>query len=196
MNKTRHFRTSDLTCLQTVVAFRVIHSAPYSRLAMASTDFKQQLALVTGATGGIGRATVLALAGLGCPVAIHYHSAAETAKELVAQLREAGVQATPFQANLSTYEDARKLHREVVEQMGHPTVLFNNAGLTMGKSGVKDVSEVSIEDFESTWRSNCGTAFLLTQLCMPAMVEKGWGRVIFNSSVAGFTGGVVGPHYA
>ena len=79
--------------------------------------------------------------------------------------------------------------------MGHPTILFNNAGITI-KSGVKDVQEVSMEMFEETWRANCGSAFLLTQLCLPEMERRGWGRVVFCSSVAGFTGGVVGPHYA
>jgi NAD(P)-dependent dehydrogenase (short-subunit alcohol dehydrogenase family) len=66
----------------------------------------------------------------------------------------------------------------------------------LGKSGIKSIIDITIDDFEQTWRTNCGTAFLLTQLCIPAMEEKGWGRVIFCSSVAGFTGGVVGPHYA
>lgn len=80
--------------------------------------------------------------------------------------------------------------------MGAPTILFNNAGLTGGIYGVKDNSEVSVEGFETTWRANCWSAFLLTHLCLPAMVEKGWGTVVFCSSVAGFTGGIVGPHYA
>jgi 3-oxoacyl-[acyl-carrier protein] reductase len=84
----------------------------------------------------------------------------------------------------------------VTSTLGQPTILFNNAGSSLGKSGVKSISDITIDDFEKTWRTNCGTAFLLTQLCIPAMEEKGWGRVIFCSSVAGFTGGVVGPHYA
>jgi 3-oxoacyl-[acyl-carrier protein] reductase len=92
-------------------------------------------------------------------------------------------------------EKVRKLYAEVVEKMGHPTILFNNAGLTL-KSGIKKITEITIEEFEHTWRANCGQTFLLTQLCMPEMEKKGWGRVIFCSSVAGFNGGVVGPHYA
>jgi NAD(P)-dependent dehydrogenase (short-subunit alcohol dehydrogenase family) len=55
---------------------------------------------------------------------------------------------------------------------------------------------VDIDVFERTWRINCGSAYLLTQLCMPAMEEAGWGRVVFVSSVAGLTGGIIGPHYA
>lgn len=190
-----------------------------------TTDLSSHLALVTGATGGmfffalymsvnllsrvvahsfsiphtlsgIGRATCLSLAKLGCSVAIHYHSAAEKAAKLESTLMAYGVKAQAFQADLSDYEGARKLHAAVVKDMGHPTILFNNAGMTMGKSGVKDISEVTVEEFEQTWRGNCGTAFLLTQLCIPSMLRHNWGRVIFCSSVAGFTGGVVGPHYA
>jgi 3-oxoacyl-[acyl-carrier protein] reductase len=53
-----------------------------------------------------------------------------------------------------------------------------------------------MDAFETTWRINTGSGILLTQLCLPHMEEQGWGRVIFCSSVAGFTGGIVGPHYA
>ena len=159
------------------------------------TDLKPHLALITGCTGGIGRATALALARFGCSVAVHYNSASDVANTLVKDLKALNVRAEVFQADLSSYDDTRRLHKEVVEKMGHPTILFNNAGLTL-KSGVKSLDEMSIDDFEFTWRANCGSAYLLTQLCMPAMVSAKFGRVIFCSSVAGFTGGVVGPHYA
>lgn len=160
------------------------------------TTLSGHLALVTGATGGIGSATASALASLGCNVAIHYNANSEKADSLVSQLQERGVKAKSFKADLSSYDETRRLHREVVEAMGNPTILYNNAGLTAGKSGIRDISEISIEDFEYTWRANCGTQYLLTQLCIPDMVQQGFGRVIFCSSVAGLTGGVVGPHYA
>jgi 3-oxoacyl-[acyl-carrier protein] reductase len=213
---------------------------------MLTADLSPHLALVTGATGGIGKATCLALAALGCSVAVHYNSAADDAAELVRQLEAKGVRAQAFQADLGRYEDVcklfvsgsdyfssyasvvfatltvllppsleirhafspsiyspnhahhqvRRLHSAVTSALGQPTILFNNAGSSLGKSGIKSITDITIDDFEQTWRTNCGTAFLLTQLCMPAMEEKGWGRVIFCSSVAGFTGGVVGPHYA
>lgn len=53
-----------------------------------------------------------------------------------------------------------------------------------------------METFESTWRINAGSPILLAQLCLPHMEKQGWGRIIFNSSVAALSGGVVGPHYA
>ena len=162
---------------------------------MLVTDLRGYVALVTGATGGIGSATCKALALLGCSVAVHYNSAASAAQDLVVELRKQNVTAECFQADLSEYDNVRILHKQVTEQMGSPNILFNNAGITV-KHGVKDIVEVSIEMFEHTWRANCGSAFLLTQLCLPAMEKVGWGRIIFCSSVAGFTGGVVGPHYA
>ncbi|KAF1988732.1 3-oxoacyl-reductase [Aulographum hederae CBS 113979] len=161
---------------------------------MASAP-KNQLALITGATGGIGKATSLALAALGISIAVHYNSASDVADSLVEELRGKSVKAEKFQADLTKYDEVRKLHKAVTETMGDPTILFNNAGLT-GKWGAKSIQDVSIEEFESTWRANAGQAFLLTQLCMPAMESAGYGRIIFCSSVAGFTGGVVGPHYA
>jgi 3-oxoacyl-[acyl-carrier protein] reductase len=90
----------------------------------------------------------------------------------------------------------RELHEHIVSILGPPTILINNAGSTDGLTGVKSADQVSMEVFERTWRINCGSAYLLTQLCLPAMEGEGWGRVVFVSSVAGITGGIIGPHYA
>ena len=162
---------------------------------MSNPDFHRRLALVTGATGGIGRATCQVLASLGCSIAVHFNSSTAKAESLVAKLREKGVSAEAFQADLREYDGVRSLHARVHERMGPPAILFNNAGITMD-TGVQSISDVSIETFEKTWRANCGSAFLLTQLCLPEMEKAGWGRIIFCSSVASFNGGVVGPHYA
>ncbi|KAK5104189.1 hypothetical protein LTS08_002075 [Lithohypha guttulata] len=159
------------------------------------SDLSGHLALITGCTGGIGAATATSLASLNCNIAVHYNAAVDKAQQLVSKLESVGVKAMAFQADLSSYDETRRLHSEVVNKIGHPTILFNNHGITL-KSGVKDISEISIEDFEKTWRTNCGTSYLLTQLCLPAMVEKEFGRIIFCSSVAGLTGGIIGPHYA
>lgn len=187
-------RKNDVTTVKTSTGWLPISYKNQTSTTMA--EFKHCLAFVTGGTGGIGAATCLALASLGCNIAVHYNSAAEKAESLVTELRSKGVQAESFQADLGDYENVRQLHRAVVAKMGDPTILFNNAGTTLQQSGVKDISEVSVETFEKTWRANCGSAFLLTQLCIPAMEKAAFGRMVFCSSVAGFTGGVVGPHYA
>jgi 3-oxoacyl-[acyl-carrier protein] reductase len=68
-------------------------------------ELKGQLALITGATGGIGRATSLALADLGCDIGVHYHANSDAAKELVTVLREKGVRAEAFGADLRRYDE-------------------------------------------------------------------------------------------
>ncbi|KAK3078848.1 hypothetical protein LTS18_006477 [Coniosporium uncinatum] len=163
---------------------------------MTSPDLKGRLALVTGASGGIGRATCLALADLGCSIAAHYFSNEEKARSLVQEIEKRGVKAEAFKADLGDYDEVRALHTSVTRALGAPAILFNNAGTTLSKSNLPSISDLSVSDFERTWRTNCGSAFLLTQLCLPDMETSAWGRVIFCSSVAAFTGGIVGPHYA
>jgi len=110
---------------------------------------------------------------------------------------DASVRAVTFQADLSDYDSVRRLHAQVVETMGHPDILFNNAGATIKTIGrMGSIQDVSVEEFETTWRLNTGSSYLLTQLCLPHMIDQKYGRVVFNSSVAAGTGGVVGPHYA
>ncbi|EJD40244.1 putative short-chain dehydrogenase/reductase [Auricularia subglabra TFB-10046 SS5] len=168
-----------------------------------SDSLKGRLVFITGASGGIGRATALTLAARGCSLALHYNSNTDAALALSEELRHKyssssnpEFQAVLFKADLSSYEGARDLHARVVSTLGNPDILFNNAGSTLGISGVSKIDEIDTETFEKTWRVNCGTAFELTKLCLPHMETQGWGRVIFCSSVAALTGGVVGPHYA
>lgn len=88
------------------------------------------------------------------------------------------------------------MHASIVSKLGNPTIAILNAGTTSGVSNVQSITDVTPEAFEKTWRVNTLAPFLLARLCLPAMETAGFGRVVFVSSVAGFTGGVVGPHYA
>jgi 3-oxoacyl-[acyl-carrier protein] reductase len=102
---------------------------------------------------------------------------------------------TFFQANLSDFDAVRALYASVVDKLRHPDVLFNNAGMT-GGARPESLADISIETFEATWRVNTGSGILLAQLCLPHMEAQNWGRIIFCSSVAEFTGGLIGPHYS
>ncbi|KIJ47900.1 hypothetical protein M422DRAFT_28696 [Sphaerobolus stellatus SS14] len=156
-----------------------------------------KLALITGCTGGIGKATAQSLATKGASIAVHYNAAEETAQSLVKELQALGVTAVSFKADLSSYQAVRELHQAVKASMGDPDILFCNAGIlgqTIGPKG--NIQDISVDHFEDTWRTNTGVHFLLTQLSLPAMESKKWGRIIFCSSVAAGTGGVIGPHYA
>ncbi|KAI0933384.1 hypothetical protein AcV5_005542 [Taiwanofungus camphoratus] len=181
-------------------------SSSDNSLTMASVGsaLKGKLVLVTGCTGGIGQATAKALARVGCSIAIHYNAASSKAKAetLISQLGLLAPQGVKpkfaaFQADLSKYEEARRLHAEVVKVLGNPDVLFSNHGIAGPKIGpTGDIKDVSFETFEEVWRTNTGTSYALAQLCLPYMETRKWGRIIFTSSVAAGNGGVIGPHYA
>jgi len=160
--------------------------------------------LITGASGGIGAATAIRLAKPSPhfkvkAIAIHYNSNRELAEDVLAKVQEANpdVRVQVFQADMAVSQKIQGLHDDVVREFGPINVLFANAGTTNGKSGpTGSLENVTLADFEATWRVNTLAPFQLTQLVVPSMVEKGFGRVIYCSSVAALTGGVVGPHYA
>ena len=111
-------------------------------------DVKDHLALITGGTGGIGAATCRALALLGCNIAIHYNSATQKAHALVEEVCAKGVKSECFQADLSNYDSVRNLHREVIEKMGNPVILFNN-GTSFGSNSVSVRAVLSLEAISS-----------------------------------------------
>jgi 3-oxoacyl-[acyl-carrier protein] reductase len=162
---------------------------------------QKRLVLITGATGGIGKATAITFAKTGLyDLALHYNSASlEIRDQLARDIQSASFEGSKteisfFQADLDRYEHVRKLHGDVVQTMGEVDVLFNNAGTVAGQTSVKSLADVPIDIFEASWRTNTGSPILLTQLCLPHMESHGWGRVIFNSSVAAFTGGLTTPY--
>ncbi|KAK7679625.1 hypothetical protein QCA50_017337 [Cerrena zonata] len=170
-------------------------------------NLKGKIVLITGCSGGIGRASARALAKLGCTIAVHHSSSSskQTADTLVDEVTELGVRAKAFEADLSTYAATDNLYNQVISELGHPDILFSNHGATgkvIGPNG--NIEDISVEMFEDIWRVNAGTHFRLAQLCAPHMEKQGWGRLIFTSSVAAKltkwdttgTGGVIGPHYA
>ncbi|KAH8987187.1 NAD-binding protein [Lactarius akahatsu] len=156
-----------------------------------------KLALITGASGGIGKATARLFAARGVHLALHYFTEHDTIDALVEELRVFGVRVAAYSADLADFDATRAMHKRVVEELGHPDILYSNAamaGITLGITG--RVQDVDMDEFEKCWRVNAGSAFLLTQLCIPHMEEQGYGRIVFCSSIATATGGVVGPHYA
>ncbi|KAF8260049.1 NAD-binding protein [Lactarius quietus] len=156
-----------------------------------------KLALITGASGGIGKATARLFAARGVHLALHYYTEHDVANALVEELRPFGVRVAVFSADLADFDATRAMYKRVVEELGHPDILYSNAAMAGTMLGIKGrVQDVSIEEFERSWRVNAGSPFLLTQLCVPHMEEQGYGRIVFCSSIATATGGVVGPHYA
>jgi 3-oxoacyl-[acyl-carrier protein] reductase len=152
------------------------------------TTFEGRIALVTGASGGIGRRIAERLAGAGATVALHYASHAEAAEELAAALGRAAA----FGADLGDPEAPDRLVDEVQDAFGRIDVLVANHGM----SQVARLEEVDAAAFDAMLAVNLRAPFLLARRTIPGMTERGFGRVLFMSSVAGLTGGIVGPHYA
>ena len=157
---------------------------------MSDDPLRDRIALVTGASGGIGRALSLRLAETGARVAVHYSSGREKAEELVSEIGTE--RAAAFGADLSEASAATELVEDVEASLGDIDVLVANAGA----SKVQEFEDVSVADWDHLLNVNLRAPFLLAQRLLPGMRQRGFGRVLFVSSVAAYTGGVVGPHYA
>jgi 3-oxoacyl-[acyl-carrier protein] reductase len=149
--------------------------------------FEGRVALVTGGSGGIGAAICRALSSAGAAVAVGYGSSAEAAEQLAA-----GLGGKAFGADLEDPDGPERLVRDVERDLGPLDVLVANHGIAHGKSW----EEIDAEHFDRTVAVNLRAPFLLVQAALPSMRERGFGRILFVSSVAAFTGGIVGPDYA
>ena len=153
---------------------------------------EQRVALVTGASRGIGRATAIALAEAGAAVAINYRTQGVAAEQVRTIIRNLGRASVALQADVSLSADVDQLLEAVEHELGPVDILVNNAGI----SQVKPFQELTETDWDEMLRVNLKSAFLVTSRVLRGMRQRRWGRIINLSSVAAQTGGVIGPHYA
>jgi 3-oxoacyl-[acyl-carrier protein] reductase len=151
-----------------------------------------KIALVTGGSRGIGRASVLRLATAGCDVAVNYLRARGEAESLTREIVTRGQRAISVQADVSREEDVRRLVCTVEQNLGPIDILVNNGGINPSKP----LADLTLADWDQTIGTNLTSSFLVSQAVLPGMRQRRWGRLIFLSSVAAQTGGVIGPHYA
>jgi 3-oxoacyl-[acyl-carrier protein] reductase len=156
------------------------------------TSLNGKVALVTGASRGLGRAIALALAEAGADVGVNYREREREASKLGAAIEAAGRRAVAVQADVSEAAAVDHLVSAVEQQLGPVTIVVNNAGIARPQR-VEDIAE---EDFDDIIRVNLKSAFLVTQRVLSSMRAARFGRIINITSVAAQVGGVVGPHYA
>ncbi len=151
-----------------------------------------KVALVTGASRGIGRAIALSLASDGLAVAVHYDKSADAAQKVVSEITESGGTAIAFQGNLASPDVPADLVARVKSQLGSIDILVNNAAVMTDSS----IAEMSDEMWDETIAVNLSAVFKLTRACIPAMVENKWGRIISISSQVAQTGSANHAHYS
>jgi len=157
----------------------------------AKADLGAHVALVTGASRGIGAAVALALAEAGAAVAVNYRERADDAEAVVARIKAHGGRAIAVAADVSQAAAVAGMVEQVAASLGPVDILVNNAGVAIVR-GVDDLTE---DDFDRTIAVNLKSAFLCTQAVVPAMRARRWGRIVNISSGAARGAGAIGVHY-
>jgi 3-oxoacyl-[acyl-carrier protein] reductase len=158
---------------------------------MSGQDLRAHVALVTGGSRGIGAAIAVALADAGAAVAVNYRERAAEADAVVASITAKGGRAIAIAADVSQAADVTGMVEQVAASLGPIDILVNNAGIAI----VRNVDELTEDDFDRTITVNLKSAFLCTQAVIPAMRARKWGRIVNITSGAARGAGAIGPHY-
>lgn len=142
---------------------------------MSVQDLAGKVAVVTGATGGIGQAICHELATGGATLVVHGHRQLEMAQQLVDDLRQAGGTAMCLCGDLTRPETATQVIDAAVDAYGGVDVLINNAGVTLGGVGVE---ETSIEDWLNVTDINLHSVFYMCRAAIPALRQRGGGSIV------------------
>ncbi len=151
-----------------------------------------RVALVTGSSRGIGRATALRLAAMGATVAVNYRSDEQGASATREAIEAAGGRAQAFAADVGREADVARLFQAVEADLGPVTVLVNNAGTTNDQLLLR----MTLEDFSSVLQTNLVSAFLCTRAALRAMMKARWGRIVNVASISGLMGQMGQANYA
>ena len=150
-----------------------------------------RVALVTGASRGIGHSVAARLAAAGMKVAVGYHRSRDAAEALCARIVVDGGEAVAVGGDVADPEAARGLVDAAEAQLGPVDVLVSNAG----RAERRALADLDVETWDRTVAEHLRAAFVLAQRVIPGMRARGFGRIVLMGSVAADTGGIVGPHY-
>ena len=164
---------------------------PQSDIRVARS-LEGKVALITGASRGIGRAIAFELAERGAEIAINYRTSLSAAEEVRDAIREAGGEGELFQGDVSDREHARRLINEVSDHFRHIDVLVNNAGITRDRS----IRKMTDDDWADVISTNLNSVFYCTSAVLPVMVEQKYGRIVSIASFVGQAGNFGQANYA
>lgn len=152
----------------------------------------EKLALVTGASRGIGKACAIELAKAGYDIAVNYAGNVEAANKTVEELKALGVNAEAFKFDVSSQEAAAKGVEEVLAKFSRIDVLVNNAGIT--RDGL--FMRMSAENWDAVINTNLSSAFYVSQPVVKVMMKQRSGAIVNMSSVVGVSGNAGQANYS
>lgn len=145
---------------------------------------EDRVALITGASRGLGKAMAIAFAGEGARIAVGYNASADGAADTVRTIRDAGGDAEAFQGDITQPEIVDRLVSDVVERFGGIDILVNNAGVVSASPLV----DMSVEAWDSLFAVHVRAMFLCCRAVLPHMLEKGSGKIVNMGGTFGMTG--------
>ena len=151
-----------------------------------------QVAIVTGASRGIGRAVAEELAEWGAAVVVNYFQSREQADELVGELASRGCKAIAVRAGVGHPDDVQALVQRTIDEFGQIDILVNNAGVNRDRT----LRRMSVDEWQEVINVDLSGAFYFTSAVLPHMIERNYGRIINMSSIIGQMGNVGQANYA
>jgi 3-oxoacyl-[acyl-carrier protein] reductase len=156
------------------------------------TSPENKVALVTGASRGLGAAIAVKLAGNGIKVALNYLTNDDEANKVARKIESSGGETMLFKANVSDAAAVRQMVRQIVKQWGKLDILVNNAGIVRDTLLLRMPDEIWDEVLNVDLRG----AYLCTKYALRSMMEQGWGRIINIASLAGLVGNAGQTNYS
>lgn len=145
---------------------------------------ENRVAVITGASRGIGKACACKLAAEGVTVVINYSSSSAAAEEVVSEIAANGGSAKAYKCDVSDSQAVEKMFADIIKEFGRIDILINNAGITRDNLSML----MTEEDFDAVLSTNLKGAFNCIRACLPKMIRSRYGRIINISSISGLHG--------
>jgi NAD(P)-dependent dehydrogenase (short-subunit alcohol dehydrogenase family) len=159
---------------------------------MSQKRLEGRVAVVTGASRGLGRACAEELAREGASIVVNYFTSPDPAKDVVKGIEAGGGKAIAVAGNVGVAEEAKALIDKTIEKFGQIDILINNAGVNRDRS----LKRMSVAEWDEVITTDLSSAFYCTSAAVPHMVEKNYGRIIVMSSIIGQMGNLGQANYA